>query len=112
MTEIENGNEKLRIFVTGSCDGLAEVLDALKAHDELELVGSAEMVQEAAAALAGGHNDVILHATRGPPTRPGSWPRCASTRGRRSSWSRPVTAPACSKRLSRTVSPTSCRCRS
>ena len=113
MTEIENGKEKLRIYVTGSCDGLPEVLDALKAHDELELVGSAETIQEAAAALAGGHLDAILHATRGPAV-PGarSWRPFASTRGRRSSCSRPVTAPACSKRPWRTASPTSCRCRS
>jgi pilus assembly protein CpaE len=58
--------ERLRIYVTGSCDGLAEVAQALEAHDELELVGSSENVQEAAAALAGGHLEAILHATRGP----------------------------------------------
>jgi pilus assembly protein CpaE len=66
MTENENGKEKLRLYVTGSCDGLAEVVQALQTHDELELVGSAEMIQEAASALAGGHLDAILHATRGP----------------------------------------------
>ena len=48
-----NTRERLRIYVTGSCD-------------ELELVGSSEHVQEAAAALAGGHLEAILHATRGP----------------------------------------------
>jgi pilus assembly protein CpaE len=67
MTEIENGStKKLRIYVTGSCDGLPEVLQALEAHDEIEVVGSAEMIQEAASALAGGHLDAILYATRGP----------------------------------------------
>lgn len=58
--------ERLRIYVTGSCDGVADVLQALEAHDELELVGSSESVQEAATALAGGHLEAILHATRGP----------------------------------------------
>ena len=67
MTEIENSTkDKLRIYVTGSCDGLAEVLQALEGHEELEVIGSAEMIQEAASALAGGHLDAILHATRGP----------------------------------------------
>jgi pilus assembly protein CpaE len=61
-----NEKQRLRIYVTGSCDGLAEVLQALQAHDELEVVGSAELIPEAAAALAGGHLDAILHATRGP----------------------------------------------
>ena len=63
---VEDGKQRLRIYVTGSCDGLADVLQALEAHDELELVGSADGIQEAASALAGGHLDAILHATRGP----------------------------------------------
>lgn len=58
--------EKVRIFATGSCEGLEEVLQALQAHEEIELVGSKENVAEAAAVLAGGHLDVILHGTRGP----------------------------------------------
>ena len=69
MTEHEHvaeDRERLRIYVTGTCDGLAEVLQALQAHDELELVGASESIQEAASALAGGHLDAILHATRGP----------------------------------------------
>ena len=69
MTDHEHvaeDKERLRIYVTGNCDGLAEVLQALQAHDELELVGAAETIQEAASALAGGHLDAILHATRGP----------------------------------------------
>ena len=63
---VEDGKQRLRIYVTGSCDGLGDVLQALEAHDELELVGSADGIQEAASALAGGHLDAILHATRGP----------------------------------------------
>lgn len=58
--------EKVRIFATGSCEGLEEVLQALQAHEEVELVGAKDNVGEAAAVLAGGHLDVILHGTRGP----------------------------------------------
>ena len=78
MTEHEHvaeDRERLRIYVTGTCDGLAEVLQALQAHDELELVGASESIQEAASALAGGHLD--------RPTPPRSWRRCASTVVRR-----------------------------
>src|SRR5688500_536532 len=66
MTEIESGQEKHRIYVTGTCDGLREVLHALQAHDALGRGGSAEMIRAAAAALAGGHLAALLHATRGP----------------------------------------------
>src|ERR671925_166843 len=31
--------EKVRVFVTGSCDGLAELRDALERHGEVEVVG-------------------------------------------------------------------------
>ena len=58
--------DRLRIFVTGSCDGLPDVLTALEGHEELELVGMAETVHDATSALAGGHLEAILHATRGP----------------------------------------------
>ena len=61
-----DSRDRLRVFVTGSCDGLAEVVQALDANDELELVGSTESVQEASTALAGGHLEAVLHATRGP----------------------------------------------
>ena len=53
-----------RIYVTGDCDGLPDLRDALAAHPEVELVGSASQVAEAAAALTGGHLQVVLHATR------------------------------------------------
>ena len=59
-----DSRDRLRVFVTGSCDGLAEVAQALDANDELELVGSTESVQEASTALAGGHLEAVLHATR------------------------------------------------
>src|SRR3954453_8738348 len=56
--------EKVRVFVTGSCDGLAELREALGRHSEVELVGWSEGVREAAATLTGGHLQVVLHGTR------------------------------------------------
>src|SRR6187401_15235 len=66
---MSNGNEFAtkspnRIYVTGDCDGLPDLRDALAAHPEVELVGSATSVAEAAATLTGGHLNVVLHATR------------------------------------------------
>jgi pilus assembly protein CpaE len=56
--------DRVRIYVTGDCDGLPDLRDALGSHPEVELVGSAGQVAEAAAALTGGHLQVVLHATR------------------------------------------------
>jgi pilus assembly protein CpaE len=56
--------EKARVFVTGSCDGLAELREALGRHSEVELIGWSEGVREAAATLTGGHLQVVLHGTR------------------------------------------------
>src|SRR6266542_1774819 len=53
-----------RVFVTGDCDGLPDLRDALANHPEIELVGSASQVSEAAPTLTGGHLQVVLHATR------------------------------------------------
>ena len=66
---MSNGNEFAskspnRIYVTGDCDGLPDLRDTLAAHPEVELVGSATTVAEAAATLTGGHLNVVLHATR------------------------------------------------
>jgi pilus assembly protein CpaE len=56
--------EKSRIFITGSCEGLPELWDALGRHGEIELVGRSEQVREGAGALTGGHLQAVLHATR------------------------------------------------
>jgi pilus assembly protein CpaE len=56
--------ERARIFVTGSCDGLEILREALDRHVDVELVGAAEEVRDAAGALTGGHLAVVLHATR------------------------------------------------
>jgi pilus assembly protein CpaE len=56
--------ERIRIYVTGECEGLATLRDALEAHADLELVGASDQISQAASALAGGHLDAILHGTR------------------------------------------------
>ena len=56
--------EGTRIYITGSCEGLNEVAEALERHPEIELVGRSATVREAAGALAGGHLQAVLHATR------------------------------------------------
>jgi pilus assembly protein CpaE len=56
--------EKVRIFLTGSCDGLDQLRDALERHGEIEFVGSSPGVRESAATLTGGHLQVVLHGTR------------------------------------------------
>jgi pilus assembly protein CpaE len=56
--------EKTRIFVTGSCDGLDQLRDALERHGEIELVGTSVSVAESSGTLTGGHLEVILHGTR------------------------------------------------
>src|SRR3954467_13594945 len=68
---MSNGNEFAtkspnRIYVTGDCDGLPDLRDALAAHPEVELVGSATPVAEAAATLTRGDFNVVLHP---PPAR-------------------------------------------
>jgi pilus assembly protein CpaE len=62
----ENGNSApLRVYFTGSCEGLPEIVDALRIHGSIEVVGVTEDVPEAASALTGGHLDAVIHATRG-----------------------------------------------
>jgi pilus assembly protein CpaE len=57
-------NEGTRIFVTGSCEGLNELTEALTHHPEMQVVGRSQSVREGAGALAGGHLQAVLHATR------------------------------------------------
>ena len=56
--------ERARVFITGSCEGLADLSDALGRHGEVELVGTSDQVREGAGALTGGHLQAVLHATR------------------------------------------------
>ena len=60
-----DGRDRLRVFVTGSCEGLSKLQEALAAHAEIDLVGAAQEVRDGAGALAGGHLNAVLHATRG-----------------------------------------------
>jgi pilus assembly protein CpaE len=57
--------ERVRLFATGSCEGFDKLRESLANHPEIELVGASTTTAEAAAALAGGHLDAVLHATRG-----------------------------------------------
>jgi pilus assembly protein CpaE len=54
----------IRVYITGSCDGLDTLRYALAERPDLELVGWSEQVAEAAPALTGGHLQCILHGTR------------------------------------------------
>ena len=56
--------DSIRIYVTGSCDGLDGLREGLSTNPELDFVGWSEHVAEATAALAGGHLQVVVHATR------------------------------------------------
>jgi pilus assembly protein CpaE len=56
--------DRVRIYITGSCEGVDTLRSALADHPELDLVGWAEHVSEAAPALTGGHIQCVLHATR------------------------------------------------
>src|SRR5918999_1357030 len=64
MSTSNSTRERVRTYVTGSCDGLERLRDALSTHPELDFVGWSEHVAEATAALAGGHLQVVVHATR------------------------------------------------
>jgi len=60
----DNGmRESVRIYVTGYCDGLSSLREALASHPELDVVGWSDNVQEARAPLACGHLQVVLHGT-------------------------------------------------
>src|SRR5918994_1483258 len=64
MSDHNGTRDPVRIFVTGNCDGLEPLRDALAQHEDVELVGSSEHVADAFAPLAGGHLQVVLHGTR------------------------------------------------
>jgi pilus assembly protein CpaE len=56
--------EKSRVFITGGCEGLNELSEALERHGEIDLVGRSDTVRDGGGPLAGGHLQVVLHATR------------------------------------------------
>jgi pilus assembly protein CpaE len=61
--ETETPREQVRIFVCGSCDGSAALVEALAEEPGLELVGVAPTAQDAAGTLAGGHLGAVVLAT-------------------------------------------------
>jgi pilus assembly protein CpaE len=63
--ENDGSREPIRIFVCGSCDGSAAVVEALAQEQGLELVGVSPTAQEAVGTLSGGHLNVVIHATGG-----------------------------------------------
>jgi pilus assembly protein CpaE len=54
----------IRIYFTGECDGLDALRTSLGDSEEIDVVGASETVAAAAAPLAGGHLDCVIHATR------------------------------------------------
>ena len=66
MSHHENGADRpvIRIYMTGTCDGAETLCNALSSQSDVELVGASESIADAAGALAGGHLQVVLHATR------------------------------------------------
>jgi pilus assembly protein CpaE len=57
--------ERVRVYATGSCEGFDKLRESLANHPEIDMVGTSTNVADGAAALAGGHLDAVLHATRG-----------------------------------------------
>jgi pilus assembly protein CpaE len=64
-THYTTERERVRLYCTGACEGFDKLRESLASHPELELVGASIAVADGAAALAGGHLDAVLHATRG-----------------------------------------------
>jgi pilus assembly protein CpaE len=52
-----------RVFFTGDCEGFVNLRESLADHPAIDFVGASDNVAQAAGALAGGHLDVVLHAT-------------------------------------------------
>jgi pilus assembly protein CpaE len=65
--DAQNGHrEPVRVYFTGTCEGLDKLREALSNHPELEVVGASEQVSQASSVLAGGHLGCVLHATNSP----------------------------------------------
>jgi pilus assembly protein CpaE len=60
----DSGVQRTRLYFTGDCDGFAGLKESLAQHPSLEVIGSSEHVAQASGALAGGHLECVLHATR------------------------------------------------
>jgi pilus assembly protein CpaE len=60
----EETPNRTRIYLTGNCDGFANLAESLANHPDLDVVGTSDHVAQAAGALAGGHLGCVLHASR------------------------------------------------
>ncbi len=58
-------SRRTRIFISGSCQGLDQLLRDLVDRNELEIAGWTDSVASPGAPLTGGDADVVLHASRG-----------------------------------------------
>jgi pilus assembly protein CpaE len=56
-------SDRVRIYLTGDCDGFASLHTALGEHPEIDVVGRSEQVPEGGQ-LVTGHVDCVVHATR------------------------------------------------
>src|SRR5438552_17216280 len=65
MSSVSEKPQRVRVYATGSCEGFDKLRESLANHPEIDLVGTSTHVGDGAAALAGGHLDAVLHATRG-----------------------------------------------
>jgi pilus assembly protein CpaE len=57
-------SEAIRVYFTGECDGFDALRSSLGENAEIGVVGASQNVGDATAALAGGHIDCVVHATR------------------------------------------------
>jgi Flp pilus assembly CpaE family ATPase len=57
-------SDKVRIYVTGDCEGLDPLRASLAESGEVEVVGTSRDVTSALTPLSGGHLDCVVHATR------------------------------------------------
>jgi pilus assembly protein CpaE len=64
MTAPISTREKVRVYMTGDCEGLAELRQALERHLEIDFIGAATHLGEASSTLRGGHLGAVLHGTR------------------------------------------------
>ena len=59
------GTNPIAITITGDCEGLPQLREALQSHNQIDVLGWHENIREAAAALGASHVQIVLHATRG-----------------------------------------------
>ena len=100
----------IKAFITGACAGLAEVRQALQAHPEIEIVGTAVEPGKADQKLASSGAQVVLHGTDRGDRLPSSEESTRSARRRRrrsSSSPRARRGRRCCRRRSAPASPTS-----